>query len=153
MVIGERLLFKYYSMKCFTFRENIKTIINSRCRELQIYFKHISCTAKRAETRVGFPRYFLLTPMTEVCYFLYQLWYTKCGPLDNTVYRKCPMAFKGLRQSRADLFHLYYNSILYMSIYNRIERYFIRLKVNILTYIIFVSRCCSVKYSSSLTFN
>ena len=24
--------------------------------------------------------------------FIYKLWYTKCGPLDNTVYRKCPMA-------------------------------------------------------------
>ena len=28
---------------------------------------------------------------SQVCYFLYQLWYTKCGPFDNTVYRKCPM--------------------------------------------------------------
>ena len=33
---------------------------------------------------------------SQVCYFLYQLWYTKCGPLDNTVYRKCPMALKAV---------------------------------------------------------
>ena len=26
---------------------------------------------------------------SQVCYFIYKLWYTKCGPLDNTVYRKC----------------------------------------------------------------
>ena len=29
---------------------------------------------------------------SQVCYFLYKLCYTKCGPLDNTVYRKCKMA-------------------------------------------------------------
>ena len=46
----------------------------------------------------GFSRYFLPTPMTiwpkfsQVCYFIYKLWYTRCGPFDNTVYRKCPMA-------------------------------------------------------------
>ena len=39
---GERLLLKYYCMKSFTFREKIKTIINSGCRELRIYFKHMS---------------------------------------------------------------------------------------------------------------
>ena len=55
-------------------------------------------TAKRAETRVGFPVIFsrLWWPIepkfSQVCYFIYKLWYTKCGPLDNTVYRKCPMA-------------------------------------------------------------
>ena len=37
-------------MKCFTFWENIK---------------HMSWDGKRAETRVGFPRYFLPTPMTD----------------------------------------------------------------------------------------
>ena len=56
-------------------------------------------TAKHAETRVGFPAFFswlwwLIEPkFSQVCYFVYELWYTKCGPLDNTV-KKCPMALK-----------------------------------------------------------
>ena len=37
-------------------------------------------------------RWLIEPKFSQVCYFLYQLWYTKCGPLDNTVYRKCPMA-------------------------------------------------------------
>ena len=59
-------------------------------------------TAKRAETRLGFPVIFsrLWWPIepkfSQVCYFTYKLWYTKCGPLVNTVYRKCPMALKAL---------------------------------------------------------
>ena len=46
----------------------------------------------------GFSLSFLPKPMTiepkfsQVRYFIYKLWYTKCGPLDNIVYRKCPMA-------------------------------------------------------------
>ena len=50
-------------------------------------------TAKRAETRVGFPvifsrlRWPIEPKFSQVCYFIYKLWYTKCGPLDNTVYR------------------------------------------------------------------
>ena len=58
-------------------------------------------TAKRAETRVGFPvifsrlRWPIEPKFSQVCYFIYKLWYTKCGPLDNTVYRKCPMALNG----------------------------------------------------------
>ena len=27
--------------------------------------------------------------------YVYKLWYMKCGPLDNTVYRKCPIALNG----------------------------------------------------------
>ena len=56
-------------------------------------------TAKHAETRVGFPVIFsrLWWPIepkfSQVCYFIYKLWYTKCGTLNNSVYRKCPMAF------------------------------------------------------------
>ena len=52
-------------------------------------------TAKRAETRVGFPvifsrlRWPIEPKFSQVCYFIYKLWYTKCGPLDNTVYRCC----------------------------------------------------------------
>ena len=81
-------------MKCFTFWENIKTIINSRYRELWIYFTHMSW---HGET-VGFPvifsrlRWPIEPKFSQVCYFLYKLWYTICGPLENTVYRKCPMA-------------------------------------------------------------
>ena len=48
-------------------------------------------TAKRAETRVGFSvifsrlRWPIEPKFSQVCYFIYKLWYTKCGPLDNTV--------------------------------------------------------------------
>ena len=62
---GERLLLKYYPMKCFTSRENIKTIINSRCRDNGFILNTCHDTAKRAETRVGFSRYFLPTPMAD----------------------------------------------------------------------------------------
>ena len=32
---------------------------------------------------------------SRVCYFIYKLWYTKCGPqLDNTVYRCCAISLK-----------------------------------------------------------
>ena len=57
--------------------------------------------AKRAETKVGFPVIFsrLWWPIepkfSQICYFyINKLWYTKCGPLDNTVYMylKHPMA-------------------------------------------------------------
>ena len=55
-------------------------------------------TAKHTETRVGFPVIFsrLRWPIEpkfyQVCYFIYKFRYTKCGPLDITVYLKCPMA-------------------------------------------------------------
>ena len=80
---GKRLLLKYYSMKCFTFWGNAKTIINSRHRELRIYSKHVSW---HGETRVGFPVIFprLRGPIepkfSQVCDFIYTLWYTKYGP-------------------------------------------------------------------------
>ena len=57
-------------------------------------------TAKRAETRVGFPVIFsqLQWPIepkfSQVCYFIHKLWYRKCGPLDNTVYRCCAIALR-----------------------------------------------------------
>ena len=48
-------------------------------------------TAKRAESRLGFPVIFFPTEpkFSQVCYFIYKLRYTKCGPFDNTVYRCC----------------------------------------------------------------
>ena len=87
-------------MKCFTFWENIETIINSRQRELRIYSKHMSWHGETCGNKGGFPVIFsrLQWPIepkfSQVCYFIYKLWYTKCGPWDNTVYRKCPMALK-----------------------------------------------------------
>ena len=42
--------------------------------------------AKRAETRVGFPvifsrlRWPIEPKFSQDCYFIYKLWYTKCGP-------------------------------------------------------------------------
>ena len=59
-------------------------------------------TAKRAETRVGFPvifsrlRWPIEPKFSQVCYFIYKLWYTKCGPLENTVYRCCVIALTNL---------------------------------------------------------
>ena len=56
-------------------------------------------TAKRAET-VGFPVIFsrLRWPFepkfSQVCYFRYKLWYTKCGLLDKTFFRCCANALK-----------------------------------------------------------
>ena len=53
-----------------------------------------------AKTKVGFPvifsrfRWPIEPRFSQVCYFIYKLWYTKCWPLDNTVYRKCPMAVR-----------------------------------------------------------
>ena len=49
-------------------------------------------TAQRAETRVSFPiifsrlRWPIEPKFSQVCYFTYKLWYTKCRPLDDTVY-------------------------------------------------------------------
>ena len=57
-------------------------------------------TAKRAVTRDGTPvifsrlRWPIEPKFSQVCYFICKLWHTKYGPLDNTVYRKCPMALK-----------------------------------------------------------
>ena len=61
-------------------------------------------TAKRAETKVGFPvifsrlRWPIEPKFSQVCYFIYKLWFNECGPLDNTVYRKCPMALNMYRE-------------------------------------------------------
>ena len=68
---------KYYSMKCFTFWEDINTIINSQYREQLIYYKHII-----------FPLFFPDSDdrlSLNFHRFVYKLWYTKCGSLDNTV--------------------------------------------------------------------
>ena len=89
-------------MKCFTFWENSKTIINSRYIENYRFILN-TChgTAKREETRVRFPvifscfRWPIEPKFSQNCYFIYKLWFTKCGPLDNTVYWNCPMALKG----------------------------------------------------------
>ena len=97
-------------MKCFTFWENIKTTLSILVVENYGFILN-TChdTADRAETRVGLPAIFsrLWWPIepkfSQVCYFIYKLWYTKCGPLDNTVYRKCPMALK--TQNKTKLAH------------------------------------------------
>ena len=66
-------------MKCFTFWENNKPI---RITDLFVGFPVIF-------SQFGWP---IEPKFSQVCYFRHKLWYTKCGPLDNTVYRKCPMA-------------------------------------------------------------
>ena len=77
---GERLLLKYYSIRCFTFREHIKTIEN-----YGLILNTCHDTAKHEETRVGFPiifsqlRWPIEPKFSRVCYFIYKLWYTKCG--------------------------------------------------------------------------
>ena len=52
---GEILLLKYYSMKCFTFLENSKTISILVNENYGIILNTCHDTAKRADTRVGFP--------------------------------------------------------------------------------------------------
>ena len=53
-------------------------------------------------TRVGFPvifsqlRWPIEPKFSQVCYFIHTLWYTKCWPLDNTVYWTYPMALSVL---------------------------------------------------------
>jgi len=79
---GKSLLLKYYSMKCFTFWENIKTIINSRYRELQIFFKHMSWHVETCRNKGGFScifsrlRWPIEPKFSQVCCFTYKLWYT-----------------------------------------------------------------------------
>ena len=41
-----------------------------------------------------FSRWPIEPKYSQVCYFIYKLWYTKFGPLDSTVYRKCQRALK-----------------------------------------------------------
>ena len=53
---------KYYSMKCFTFWEDINTIINSQYREQLIYYEHLLWHCINIG---GFSRYFLPTLMTD----------------------------------------------------------------------------------------
>ena len=65
-------------------------------------------TAKRAETRVGFPvifsrlRWLIEPKFSQVSYFIYKLWYTKCGPLENTVQKTFESFIRGvfIQQSR-----------------------------------------------------
>ena len=45
-------------MECFDFRENIKTIINYRGRELRIYFKHMSWHGETCGNKGGFSHLF-----------------------------------------------------------------------------------------------
>ena len=83
---GERLVSKYYSMKCFTFWENIITISILDSENYGFIVNTCHVTAKRGETRVGFPVIFsrpwwpIEPKFSQVCYFIYKLWYTKCGP-------------------------------------------------------------------------
>ena len=58
-------------------------------------------TAKRAETRVGFPvvfsrlRWPIEPKFSQVCYFYIEVVVYEVWALDNTVYRKGPMALRG----------------------------------------------------------
>ena len=96
---GERLLLKYYSMKCFTFWENIKTISILDIENYGFILNTCHDTAKRAETRVGFPvifprlRWPIEPKFSQVCYLIYNVLH-EVWALDNTVYRKCPMALR-----------------------------------------------------------
>ena len=80
-------------------------------------------TAKRAKTRVGFPvifsrlRWPIEPKFSQVCYFIYISCDTKCGPLDNTVYRKCPMALTVLLRESV----LKYWSLIVKMLYTIIE--------------------------------
>ena len=86
VMVKDRLLWKYYSMKCFTFWENNKTIINSQYRELQIYLNTCHDTVKQGETRVGFPVIFSrLRWRIEPKFHMFVILYISCWPLDNTV--------------------------------------------------------------------
>ena len=40
---------------------------------------------------------------SQVCSLIYKLWYTKFGPLANTVYRKCPMALQFYLQKKNEI--------------------------------------------------
>ena len=96
---GERLLLKYYSMKCFTFWENIKTIINSCCRELQIYFKHMSWHGENVRKQGWVPP--LFSPDSDdrlsLNFHRFVIFYISCDTQSVglwTVYWKCPMSLK-----------------------------------------------------------
>ena len=78
---GERLLLKYYSMKCFTFWENIKTISILDSENYGFILNTImSWHSETCGNKSGFSSYFLPSPIepkfSQVCYFM--LWYTKC---------------------------------------------------------------------------
>ena len=86
-------------MKCFTFCENIKTIINPRYQELRIYFKHMSWRGETCGNKGGFSRYFLPTLMTDwALIFTGLLFYISCHVIHRvwafgqSVYRQCLMA-------------------------------------------------------------
>ena len=108
-------------MKCFTFWEHIKTISILVIENYVFILNTCYDTAKRAATRVGFPVIFsrLRWPIepkcSQVCYFIYKLWYTKCGPWTNTVYRKCPMA---LRSSVYLIFVCFYQYLEQVLLHN-----------------------------------
>ena len=84
-------------MKCFTFWENFKTISILDIENHGFILNTCHHTAKRAETRVGFPviftrlRWPIEPKFSQVCYFIYKLWYTKCWPW-TVLLTKCPMA-------------------------------------------------------------
>ena len=69
------------------FLENIKTTSILDIENYGFILNTCHDQAKRAETRVGFPVIFsrLRLPIepkfSQVCYFIYKLWYTECGPL------------------------------------------------------------------------
>ena len=76
------LLLKYYSMKCFTFWENIKTISILDIENYGFILNTCHDTAKRAETWVGFLvifsrlRWPIEPKFSQACYFIIKLWYT-----------------------------------------------------------------------------
>ena len=73
---GERLVSKYYSMKCFTFWENIITISILDMKNYGFILNTCHDTGKRAETRVGFPvifswlRWPIEPKLSQVWYFM-----------------------------------------------------------------------------------
>ena len=64
---GERLLLKSYSMKCFTFWENIKKLSICVNRELRINCKHMSWHGVIQHTFVPICKYLLGQKTSTLC--------------------------------------------------------------------------------------
>ena len=80
------------------FEKTIKHYQFSISRIMDLFKTRVMTRRNVRKQWVGFPvifswlRWPIEPKFSQVCYFLYKLWYTICGPLENTVYRKCPMA-------------------------------------------------------------
>ena len=73
---GIRLPLKYNSMKCFIFWENER----KQGRVFPLYYPNSD-----DRLSLNFHRFVI---------FIHELWYTKCGPMDKSVYQYCADAFK-----------------------------------------------------------